>query len=68
MPSDRLQHSLRATFAGLAVNATLTVAKFAAGFLGHSQALIADAVESLADIFSSIIVCRAGGGGGIAAG
>ncbi len=54
----RLQRSLRATFLGLAVNVVLTVAKFLAGILGHSQALIADAVESLADIFSSIIVWR----------
>jgi cation diffusion facilitator family transporter len=58
VPSNRLQRSLRATFLGLAVNVTLTVAKFLAGFFGHSQALIADAVESLADIFSSIIVWR----------
>lgn len=58
MPSDRLQRSLRATLLGFAVNVMLTVAKFLAGVLGHSQALIADAVESLADIFSSIIVWR----------
>ena len=58
MPSNRLQRSLRATFLGLAVNVALMVAKFLAGILGHSQALIADAVESLADIFSSIIVWR----------
>ena len=58
MSTARLQRSLRATFLGLAVNVALTVAKFLAGILGHSQALIADAVESLADIFSSIIVWR----------
>jgi len=58
VPLNRLQRSLRATFLGLTVNLALTVAKFLAGFLGHSQALIADAVESLADIFSSIIVWR----------
>ena len=58
VPSARLQRSLRATFLGLAVNVALVVAKFLAGLLGHSQALIADAVESLADIFSSIIVWR----------
>ena len=58
MPFNRLQRSLRATFLGLAVNVALTVAKFLAGIFGHSQALIADAVESLADIFSSIIVWR----------
>ena len=58
MPTARLQRSLRATFLGLAANVALTVAKFLAGIFGHSQALIADAVESLADIFSSIIVWR----------
>ena len=58
MPFNRLQRSLRATFLGLAVNVALMVAKFLAGIFGHSQALIADAVESLADIFSSIIVWR----------
>jgi cation diffusion facilitator family transporter len=54
----RLHRSLRATFLGLAVNVALAAAKFLAGIFGHSQALIADAVESLADIFSSIIVWR----------
>lgn len=58
MSSVRLQRSLRATFTGLAVNVALTAAKFLAGVFGHSQALIADAVESLADIFSSLIVWR----------
>ena len=56
---NRLQRSLRATFMGLAVNAVLTGAKFAAGIAGHSHALVADAVESMADIVSSIIVWRA---------
>jgi cation diffusion facilitator family transporter len=55
---SRLRRSLRATFIGLAANGFLTAAKFAAGILGHSHALVADAVESLADIFSSIIVWR----------
>jgi cation diffusion facilitator family transporter len=42
----------------MAVNAALTASKFAAGILGHSHALTADAVESTADILSSIIVWR----------
>jgi len=42
----------------MAVNAVLTASKFAAGILGHSHALTADAVESTADIFSSVIVWR----------
>jgi cation diffusion facilitator family transporter len=56
---DRLTISLRATFTGMAVNAMLTAIKFVAGITGHSHALVADAVESLADIFSSIVVWRA---------
>ena len=44
---------------GLFVNALLAATKLAAGLLGHSHALVADAVESLADIFSSIVVWRA---------
>lgn len=41
---------------GLIVNALLAVVKFAAGVLGNSYALIADAVESTADIAASLIV------------
>lgn len=55
---DRVQRSLRATFVGLAVNAVFTTVKFAAGIMGHSNALVADAVESLVDVFSSLIVWR----------
>lgn len=55
---NRLQRSLRAIFIGMAVNAVLTASKFAAGILGHSHALTADAVESTADIISSIIIWR----------
>jgi cation diffusion facilitator family transporter len=57
--TDRLQRSLRATFLGLAANVLLTTAKLLAGLAGHSHALVADAVESLADVVSSIIVWRA---------
>lgn len=41
---------------GLVINACLAIAKLVAGVLGHAYALIADAVESVADIFSSTIV------------
>jgi cation diffusion facilitator family transporter len=58
MPTERLQRSLRATFTGLSVNVALAISKLLAGILGHSHALIADAVESLADVFSSLIVWR----------
>jgi cation diffusion facilitator family transporter len=55
---DRLQRSLRATFTGMAVNAALAGTKLLAGVWGHSHALVADAVESMADIGSSLIVWR----------
>src|SRR5882757_4037608 len=58
MPTSRLKRSLRTTFLGLAVNAVLAAAKMLAGIFGHSHALVADAVESLADVFSSIVVWR----------
>lgn len=58
MATDRLKRSLRATFTGLAVNTALAVSKLLAGIFGHSHALIADAVESFADIFSSLVVWR----------
>ena len=41
---------------GLLVNALLAAAKLAAGVLGNSYALIADATESFADLFSSLVV------------
>ncbi len=58
MSDQRLQRSLRATFLGMVVNTILAVGKMAAGFLGQSHALVADGVESLADLFSSLIVWR----------
>src|SRR5437899_12968704 len=42
----------------MAVNIVLGSAKLAAGIVGHSHALIADAVESLGDVFSSLVVWR----------
>jgi cation diffusion facilitator family transporter len=58
VPKDRLQRGLRATFLGIAVNVILGAAKFLAGIFGHSHALIADATESFADIFNSLVVWR----------
>ena len=42
--------------AGLVINAVLVLVKLLAGIIGHANALVADAVESSADIFSSLIV------------
>lgn len=46
----------RSTLIGILVNALLAVIKGTAGILGNSYALIADAIESTSDVFSSIIV------------
>ncbi len=58
MSDLRLQRSRRATLLGMVVNTLLAVGKMAAGFIGQSHALVADGVESLADLFSSVIVWR----------
>ncbi|HEV2318583.1 MAG TPA: cation diffusion facilitator family transporter [Verrucomicrobiae bacterium] len=55
---NRLQRGLRAIFLGIVVNVLLGAAKFLAGIFGHSHALIADATESFADIFNSLILWR----------
>ena len=41
---------------GIALNVFLAASKFAAGILGHSAALVSDAVDSASDIFSNLIV------------
>lgn len=46
----------RITLMGSLVNVVLLVFKFVAGILGHSSALIADAVHSLSDFITDIIV------------
>ncbi len=47
---------MTAALVGLWVNLVLVVVKLVAGILGHSYALVADAIESSTDIFSSLIV------------
>jgi cation diffusion facilitator family transporter len=50
------QRGIRSAQAGILVNATLAVVKLVAGIAGNAYALVADAIESTADIFSSTIV------------
>jgi cation diffusion facilitator family transporter len=47
---------IRAAQAGLLVNAVLAIIKLVAGLVGNTYALVADAVESTADIFASLVV------------
>lgn len=46
----------RVTVAGLVLNICLAAFKFVAGTLGHSQAVIADAVHSISDLTTDIAV------------
>ena len=54
--NNATNRSIRWAQAGLLTNAVLVLVKFIAGIVGHANALVADAVESSADIFSSLIV------------
>lgn len=55
-PRARLARGVAVIRAAMLVNAGLALVKLAAGILGHSYALIADAIESLADVFTSLVV------------
>jgi cation diffusion facilitator family transporter len=50
------QTAIKATYFSLIGNASLAIIKGLAGFFGNSYALIADAIESTTDIFSSFLV------------
>lgn len=47
---------MKVTLLGLLANFLLLIFKFVAGWLGHSSAMIADAVHSLSDFITDIIV------------
>ena len=50
------QTAIRTTYFSIVGNTSLAIIKGFAGFFGNSYALIADAIESTADIFSSFLV------------
>ena len=53
---ERTQKICRVTLWGGVMNALLLVFKFVAGITGHSAAMVADAVHSLSDFVTDIIV------------
>lgn len=53
---DREQQVRKVTWIGLVLNLFLSALKFAAGYFGKSQALVADAIHSLSDTTSDIAV------------
>ena len=50
------QTAIRTTYFSIIGNTSLALIKGLAGFFGNSYALIADAIESITDIFSSLLV------------
>lgn len=54
--AERARQGQRSTLVGVGANLLLVMVKGAAGVLGHSYALIADAIESASDIFTSLFV------------
>ena len=53
---NRAKEIYKVTLVGGAVNVILLVFKFVAGILGHSAAMMADAVHSMSDLLTDIIV------------
>ena len=53
---SREKEIYKVTLVGSAGNLVLLTFKFVAGVLGHSSAMIADAVHSLSDFFTDLIV------------
>lgn len=53
---ERTKEIYRVTLVGSVVNVLLLLFKFVAGFVGHSAAMVADAVHSLSDFATDVIV------------
>ena len=53
---EREKQIYKVTLAGSAVNILLTAFKFAAGILGRSSAMVADAIHSLSDLLTDAVV------------
>ena len=53
---NRSREIYKVTLAGGAVNVVLLLFKFIAGILGHSAAMVAEAVLSLSDFVTDVIV------------
>ncbi|MDF0591274.1 cation diffusion facilitator family transporter [Candidatus Methanocrinis natronophilus] len=55
-PEEVVKVVRQVTLVGLAINLALSAVKFAAGVLGNSQAVVADAVHSLSDTATDVAV------------
>ena len=53
---DRTKDIYRVTLVGSVINVVLLLFKFVAGIIGHSAAMLADAVHSLSDFVTDVVV------------
>jgi len=56
LSDERRTDGRKITWIGAAVNMAMIALKLAAGWLGHSQALIADAIHSASDVITDVVV------------
>jgi cation diffusion facilitator family transporter len=56
MPKETQHKAIRTIYLSIVGNAALAIIKGITGFFGNSYALIADAIESTTDVFSSLLV------------
>jgi len=56
VPHNHEQKAIKTVYFSIFGNLLLAVCKYLAGFFGNSYALIADAIESATDTFSSVLV------------
>jgi cation diffusion facilitator family transporter len=56
MDSEHKKEAVKTAFFSIAGNAVLAVIKAVTGVFGNSYALIADAIESVSDVFASVLV------------
>jgi len=54
--NDDIKAGLKVTWVGLAANFVLVILKLGVGYSARSQALIADGVHSISDLFSDLVV------------
>ena len=54
--STKVHEAVKTTYLSIAGNLALAIVKGTVGYFGNSYALIADAIESTADVFSSFLV------------
>jgi len=56
---ERFAAAQRSTWVSIAINVLLTTLQMIGGFFAHSQALMADGLHSLSDLFSDVLVLYA---------